>query len=89
MIPGHITDSPAVLECLQFYLMTSILVDIRGLTQEGTIPMEQALTYQAVKFPEFSFDLLASGSPKSIFVPARLTLARKSRICTRLPRGSA
>lgn len=63
VIPANITDNPAVLECLQFYLMTSILVDIRSLTQQGTIPMEQALTYQAVRFPEFSFDLLASSPP--------------------------
>lgn len=57
-IPEHITEDLAVLECLQFYLMTGILVDIQSITQRGSIPIQQALTYQAVKFPEFSFDLL-------------------------------
>lgn len=58
VIPQHITNDHAVLECLQFYLMTSILVDVRSITKQGTIPIQEALTYQAVKYPEFSFDLL-------------------------------
>lgn len=57
-IPAHITDNTAVLESLQFYLMTSILVDIQSLTKHGTVPLEAALTYDAVKHPEFSFSLL-------------------------------
>lgn len=60
VIPAHITDNTAVLECLQFYFMTSILVDIQMLTKKGTVPIEEALSYEAVKRPEFSFDLLVT-----------------------------
>ena len=72
VIPAQITDNTAVLECLQFYFMTSILVDIQMLTKKGTVPIEEALSYEAVKRPEFSFDLLVTKTKAPRLLPLLL-----------------
>lgn len=68
VISKYATKEPAVLACLQFYLVTSLLVDVHRLTKEGTVPIAQALTYDDVKNPEFSFDLLVTVPIKWLLV---------------------
>ena len=100
-IPTEVTEDPAVMECLLFYIYTGFVVDVRALTKEGTNSIFQSLTHEAVSNTEFSFDIMVSlvasnsticdyciGSEKQARIICRsFTTWLRIFACTSLPRS--